>query len=61
MIGRRIEIPTREGHAVPLDAYIPEVTPEIDENIHRPAVIICPGGAYRFLSHRESCYNKVIS
>ena len=54
MIGRRVEIPTKEGHAVPLDVYIPEVTPEINESIRRPAVIICPGGAYRFLSHRES-------
>ena len=53
MIGKRIEIPQGD-YRVPLDLYIPEVSPEIDESIRRPAVIICPGGAYRFLSHRES-------
>ena len=26
-----------------LDAYIPNVTPEIDENVMRPSIVLCPG------------------
>jgi acetyl esterase/lipase len=54
MIGQRILIPSSNSAQIPLDLYIPEVTEEIDENIRRPAVVICPGGGYRFLSKREA-------
>ncbi|MCR4706435.1 MAG: alpha/beta hydrolase [Clostridiales bacterium] len=54
ILGKRVLIPLPDGHDVPVDLYIPEVSEEIDAEIRRPAVIICPGGAYRFLSHRES-------
>ena len=54
MIGKRILIPSADSAQIPLDLYIPEVTEEIDEAIQRPAVIICPGGGYHFLSRREA-------
>jgi len=34
--------------------YIPTVSPEIDPDIRRPAVVVCPGGGYHFLSDREA-------
>lgn len=37
-----------------LDAYIPNVTPEIDENVMRPSIVLCPGGAYMYCSRREA-------
>lgn len=54
MIGKRVSIALADGHKIPLDMYVPEISEEIDADIRRPTVIICPGGAYRFLSHRES-------
>ena len=38
---------------VTLTTYIPEATSEYQEEQKIPAVIICPGGAYQFLSDRE--------
>lgn len=37
-----------------LDAYIPNVTPEIDQNVMRPSIVLCPGGAYMYCSRREA-------
>lgn len=37
-----------------LTAYLPEVSEEIDLDIRRPAVIVCPGGAYKMTSDREA-------
>ena len=54
MVGQRIAIQSSNNAQIPLDLYIPEVTEEIDADIRRPAVVICPGGGYRFLSHREA-------
>jgi acetyl esterase/lipase len=44
------------GYAEPavLVPYVPSVSPEVDALRRRPAVIICPGGGYRFLSFREA-------
>lgn len=36
-----------------LDTYLIESSPEMKQNTHRPALIICPGGGYAFCSDRE--------
>ena len=54
MLGQRTLIPSSGGARIPLDVYIPEVTDEIDGDIRRPAVVICPGGGYQLLSRREA-------
>lgn len=54
MLGQRILISSSGGAQIPLDLYIPEVTDEIDGDIRRPSVVICPGGGYHFLSRREA-------
>ena len=47
-------IPSSDGYELPLDIYCAEVTEEIDAQVQRPAVVICPGGGYHFLSRREA-------
>lgn len=37
-----------------LTTYILDNTPEVDTSKKRPAVIVCPGGGYRFCSDREA-------
>ena len=37
-----------------LNCYIPEASVEIDPNVRRPSVLICPGGAYMYCSWREA-------
>ncbi|MFC6314688.1 alpha/beta hydrolase [Lapidilactobacillus achengensis] len=37
-----------------LTGYVLDNSPEIDPQRQRPAVIICPGGGYEFLSDREA-------
>ncbi len=37
-----------------LSVYVLDNNPEVDENRVRPAVLICPGGGYRFTSEREA-------
>ena len=54
MLYERISIPSTDVFSLPLDVYCPEVCPDIDPDIQRPAVVICPGGGYHFLSHREA-------
>lgn len=34
--------------------YLPDNSPEIDQNRKRPTVVICPGGGYRKTSDREA-------
>ncbi len=43
-----------EGHRATLSCYLPSNSPEIDPDRRRPAVIVCPGGAYRGRSDREA-------
>ncbi len=50
----RVLVPSTDGFSLPLDLYCPEVSPDIDPDIQRPAVVICPGGGYQFLSPREA-------
>lgn len=39
--------------AAPLTAYVPDNFPELGMDRRRPALIICPGGGYEFVSDRE--------
>src|SRR5215207_443385 len=48
-------IPIREDvQTVYLEAYILKNSPEFQTDTRRPAVIICPGGAYMGTSDREA-------
>lgn len=48
-----IQVPGCDETAL-LISYIPSNSPEIEQGRRRPAVIICPGGGYHFLSDREA-------
>ena len=50
----RLSIPTSAGAEIALDVYVPAVSKEIDLEVRRPAIVICPGGGYEFLSEREA-------
>lgn len=47
-----IQVPGADGPAE-LTVYAPDNFPELGPDRLRPALIICPGGAYRLLSDRE--------
>ena len=49
----KLPIPVYAEEAT-LTTYVPSVSAEVDIARRRPAVIICPGGGYRFLSFREA-------
>jgi acetyl esterase/lipase len=42
-----------ENKNITLTAYVASAIDEMPYNYKRPAVIICPGGGYRFVSNRE--------
>ena len=42
------------GGSAALVGYLHEPTPEIPDRTRRPAVLVCPGGAYEFRSDREA-------
>ncbi len=50
----RIMIPSANGTEIPMDTYIPQVSEQVQPNPPRPAIVICPGGGYRFCSQREA-------
>lgn len=50
MFHQRITLPT----GVPMDAYIPHISQQINPDVQRPGIVICPGGAYQHLSEREA-------
>lgn len=52
MLHQRVMVPSSLGHSVPMDIYVPQ--PEACAKSPRPAVVICPGGGYRFCSEREA-------
>lgn len=62
MIHKKIEIQVEykkadavwDGTPVYLYTYAMEESPELPNSKKRPAVVICPGGAYRFKSDREA-------
>ena len=48
-------LPLRDDHpAICLEAYWLHNSPEYQTNHLRPAIIVCPGGGYMFLSDREA-------
>lgn len=50
----RVYVPSSRGAKVALDVYVPRVSQEIEPDIQRPAIVVCPGGGYEFCSERES-------
>ena len=50
----KIAIPSDEGMNPELHCYIPSNYEGIEPNRKRPAVIVCPGGAYRGCADREA-------
>ena len=50
----RIYVPSSRGMQVAVDVYVPRVSREIDAQIRRPAIVVCPGGGYAFCSEREA-------
>ena len=54
MFHQRIQVPTSGGASIAMDAYIPAASREISPDIKRPSILICPGGAFLYLSEREA-------
>lgn len=50
----RVYVPSSRGAQIPMDVYVPRVSREIEPDIRRPAIVICPGGGYEFCSEREA-------
>jgi len=50
----RIYVPSSRGAQVAVDVYVPRVSWEIEPDIRRPAIVVCPGGGYAFCSEREA-------
>lgn len=54
MIYERQMIPSVGGTRIPMDVYVSTADHDINPQTRRPAVLICPGGAYRYCSPREA-------
>ncbi len=54
MFCEKIYVPSVGGYQVPVDAYVPGISKEIDPDIRRPAIILFPGGGYTHLGTREA-------
>lgn len=54
MLGGSVYIPSSHGAQIRVDCYVPHVSREIDPKVKRPAIVVCPGGGYRFCSEREA-------
>lgn len=54
MLHERILVPSSRGARVSMEAYVPRASREIDPDVRRPAIVICPGGGYEFCSEREA-------
>lgn len=54
MLHDRVLVPSSYGAQIPMDVYVPNVSCEIEPDIRRPAIVICPGGAYRACCEREA-------
>jgi len=50
MLYQRITLPT----GIPMDVYAAHVSQQINPNVQRPGIVICPGGGYEHLSEREA-------
>ena len=54
MLHERVLVPSSYGAQIPMDVYVPNTSREIEPDIQRPAIVVCPGGGYRFCSEREA-------
>ena len=54
MLADPVYISSSYGAQIRVDCYVPHVSREIDPNVKRPAIVVCPGGGYRFCSEREA-------
>lgn len=54
MLGHTVYVPSSCGAQIRVDCYVPHASREIDPQARRPAIVICPGGGYRFCSEREA-------
>jgi len=54
MMFERVLVPSSRRAKIPMDVYVPRVSQEIEPDIRRPAIVICPGGGYAFCSEREA-------
>jgi len=54
MLGKRVYVPSSRGAQIAVDCYVPHASRDIDPDVRRPAIVICPGGGYRFCSEREA-------
>ena len=54
MLQQRVMVPSSGGTSVPMDIYVPQPSREVFATVQRPAIVICPGGGYRFCSEREA-------
>lgn len=54
MLGNPVYIPSSRGAQIRVDCYVPHISQEIDPQVKRPAIVVCPGGGYRFCSEREA-------
>lgn len=50
MLYQRVTLST----GVPMDVYAAHVSDQIDPEVQRPGIVICPGGGYEWLSQREA-------
>ena len=54
MICERVQVPSSDGAMINMDVYVPDPCWRTKANVRRPAIVICPGGGYRFCSEREA-------
>lgn len=54
MLADPVYISSSHGAQIRLDCYVPHVSREINPGVKRPAIVVCPGGGYRFCSEREA-------
>lgn len=54
MLGKRVYVPSSFGAQIAVDCYVPHASREIDPDIRRPAILVCPGGGYAMCSEREA-------
>ena len=54
MIAEHVFVPSSRGAQIRMDVYVPRVSEEIEPQVKRPAIVVCPGGGYGFCSEREA-------
>jgi len=54
MIAEHVFVPSSNGAQIRMDVYVSHVSAEIEPQVKRPAIVVCPGGGYGFCSEREA-------